>query len=103
MTQVSFSPLPRPHTQTRKRCPVRWLATLRRSVSERFGEASLTSESDTINWLVDQGRGEQDIRPSRTFPWRWLWLLLLASCVIVCHGCHGGDHDDELVVFLPDR
>jgi hypothetical protein len=30
-------------------------------------------------------------------------LLLLASCAIYCHGCHAGDHDDELVVFVKDR
>ena len=33
-------------------------------------------------------------------PWRWAWLLMLATWVIVAHGCHGGDHDDEL--SLPD-
>ena len=35
---------------------------------------------------------------------RWGWLLLLAACVILCHGCHAGDHDDdELIVFFLDR
>jgi hypothetical protein len=29
-------------------------------------------------------------------------LLLLVGCAIFCHGCHGGDHDDELVVFVKD-
>jgi hypothetical protein len=31
------------------------------------------------------------------------WLLLLAGCVTLCHGCHAGDHDDELMVFFVDR
>jgi hypothetical protein len=31
-----------------------------------------------------------------------IWLLL-ACCLIFCHGCHRGDHDDELQIFLLDR
>src|SRR5436305_886353 len=34
---------------------------------------------------------------------RWGWLLLVATCAIYCHGCHTGDHDDELVVYVKDR
>jgi hypothetical protein len=30
-------------------------------------------------------------------------LLLLAGCFLFCHGCHLGDHDDELVIHLVDR
>ncbi len=37
------------------------------------------------------------------FLWGWGWLILLAGSVIVCHGCHGGDHDDELMVMMQDR
>lgn len=34
---------------------------------------------------------------------RWGFLILLATCVIVAHGCHSGDHDDELILFThPD-
>jgi hypothetical protein len=29
---------------------------------------------------------------------RWVWLVVLATWLIVAHGCHGGDHDDELAV-----
>jgi hypothetical protein len=29
---------------------------------------------------------------------RWAWLVLLAGWVILAHGCHAGDHDDELAV-----
>ena len=34
-------------------------------------------------------------------PWRWLWLGVLAAWLIVAHGCHAGDHDDELVIAPP--
>jgi hypothetical protein len=29
--------------------------------------------------------------------------LVLAGCLLFCHGCHGGDHDDELVVLVQQR
>jgi hypothetical protein len=29
--------------------------------------------------------------------------LLLAAGLIFCHGCHAGDHDDELAVLLFER
>jgi hypothetical protein len=35
--------------------------------------------------------------------WRWGWLLLVATALIFCHGCHGGDHDDELLVVVDER
>ena len=31
-----------------------------------------------------------------------LWLVMMAG-VIVCHGCHAGDHDDELSVPLMEE
>ncbi len=39
--------------------------------------------------------------PERFF--RFALLALLAAGVILCHGCHGGDHDDELIVFPLDH
>jgi hypothetical protein len=30
-------------------------------------------------------------------------LVLLAGCFVFCHGCHLGDHDDELLIWLADR
>ncbi len=30
--------------------------------------------------------------------WRWAWLVLLAAGLILAHGCHAGDHDDDLVI-----
>jgi hypothetical protein len=30
--------------------------------------------------------------------WRWAWLVVLATSLIVAHGCHAGDHDDELAI-----
>jgi hypothetical protein len=30
-------------------------------------------------------------------------LFVLAGWLIFCHGCHTGDHDDELAVILPER
>lgn len=36
-------------------------------------------------------------------PAAFFWLALLACCLIFCHGCHRGDHDDELQVFVLDR
>jgi hypothetical protein len=32
-----------------------------------------------------------------------LITLLLACVFIFCHGCHAGDHDDELVIHWLDR
>jgi len=40
--------------------------------------------------------------PSRRW-WRGLAIALLAAGLILCHGCHRGDHDDELIVWLMDR
>ncbi|MGE3804301.1 MAG: hypothetical protein AB7K24_06480 [Gemmataceae bacterium] len=34
--------------------------------------------------------------PAR-FPWK-LVVLALAGYLLFCHGCHRGDHDDELFV-----
>ena len=31
-----------------------------------------------------------------------LWLVILAG-LIVCHGCHAGDHDDELSVPIVEE
>lgn len=33
--------------------------------------------------------------------WYWVPLMLLAGLLIVSHGCHAGDHDDELSVAPP--
>lgn len=47
--------------------------------------------------------------PAPDEPRRWTWVLpalvLLSGCLIVCHGCHGGDHDadDELAVLVPEQ
>lgn len=31
---------------------------------------------------------------------RWGWVvLLLAGFLVLCHGCHLGNHDDELVLL----
>ena len=35
--------------------------------------------------------------------WRWAWLLVLATWIIVAHGCHAGDHDDELAIVPPTQ
>jgi hypothetical protein len=38
--------------------------------------------------------------------WRWAWLAVLAVWLIFAHGCHPGDHDDELAIVpvsSPDR
>lgn len=35
--------------------------------------------------------------------WRAVAVALLAAGLILCHGCHSGDHDDELIVWLLDR
>jgi hypothetical protein len=34
--------------------------------------------------------------------WRWAWVAVLATWLILAHGCHAGDHDDELVITWPD-
>ena len=28
--------------------------------------------------------------------WNWAWLVLILVWPVFAHGCHGGDHDDEL-------
>jgi hypothetical protein len=34
----------------------------------------------------------------------WVVILLLAACLVFCHGCHGDDVDDELcVTFVQPR
>lgn len=58
---------------------------LARSVSEEEQATSLT------------------LRASGRRRWRLLAVALLAAGLILCHGCHGGDHDDELIVWLFDR
>jgi hypothetical protein len=44
-------------------------------------------------------------RSGRRPPQRWPWsaFLVLAACLILCHGCHGEDVDDEPGVFLRPR
>ncbi|MFM7149027.1 MAG: hypothetical protein ACKO23_04215 [Gemmataceae bacterium] len=36
-----------------------------------------------------------------------VWLMatvsLIAGVLIFCHGCHAGDHDDELLLHTLDR
>jgi hypothetical protein len=32
-----------------------------------------------------------------------LITLLLGAAFVFCHGCHAGDHDDELVIHCLDR
>jgi hypothetical protein len=31
--------------------------------------------------------------------WGWIVLVAIAVTMVVCHGCHSGDHDDEPVIF----
>jgi hypothetical protein len=31
------------------------------------------------------------------------FCILTSALLIFCHGCHAGDHDDELQVLLLDR
>jgi hypothetical protein len=33
--------------------------------------------------------------------WFWLALVVLVGILIFSHGCHSGDHDDELSVTVP--
>jgi hypothetical protein len=33
--------------------------------------------------------------------WRWGVLVVLAVALVLAHGCHAGDHDDELAVCPP--
>ena len=47
--------------------------------------------------LVEQQRETPTAIPPRLLLGGLLWLVILAG-VIVCHGCHAGDHDDELSV-----
>jgi hypothetical protein len=28
--------------------------------------------------------------------WRWAWLVVIIVWPLFAHGCHSGDHDDEL-------
>lgn len=38
--------------------------------------------------------------------WRfgiWVIVVVLSGWLIVSHGCHRGDHDDELVIGRVDR
>jgi hypothetical protein len=51
-------------------------------------------------WLPPLPRVRPECPPR---PWRWRALLALAVCVILCHGCHGEDVDDEAGVFLRPR
>jgi hypothetical protein len=30
--------------------------------------------------------------------WRWAWLVVALVWPAFAHGCHAGDHDDELAV-----
>ena len=45
----------------------------------------------------------QDAKPFRRFwlsPVSWLLIPVLLAILIVAHGCHTGDHDDE-PLFVP--
>jgi hypothetical protein len=33
--------------------------------------------------------------------WRWAWLLAVLVWPVFAHGCHTGDHDDELMIAPP--
>jgi hypothetical protein len=33
--------------------------------------------------------------------WRWAWLVVALVWPAFAHGCHAGDHDDELSVASP--
>jgi hypothetical protein len=33
--------------------------------------------------------------------WRWAWLVVALVWPAFAHGCHAGDHDDELAVTVP--
>lgn len=47
------------------------------------------------------GRQAQALHASRRI--FVLITLLLGAAFIFCHGCHAGDHDDELVIHCLDR
>lgn len=51
--------------------------------------------------LLDAPRAPTASLPRRL--WQSVFLALLAGCLIVAHGCHSGDHDDELLIVLFDR
>jgi hypothetical protein len=44
---------------------------------------------------------ETDAPPKRRRGWGWGFavLLALAAGLVLCHGCHRGEHDDEPVIF----
>lgn len=42
-----------------------------------------------------------DRRPALGCPWRYAWLLAVLVCPLFAHGCHTGDHDDELSASPP--
>ena len=35
--------------------------------------------------------------------WRWAWLVVALVWPAFAHGCHAGDHDDELAVAPESR
>jgi hypothetical protein len=53
-------------------------------------------------WRGGQPAAHAAGSPDRPF-FRWVVLLVLAAGLIFAHGCHAGDHDDELAAVLFDR
>jgi hypothetical protein len=35
--------------------------------------------------------------------WRWAWVAAILVWPIFAHGCHTGDHDDELALTPEER
>ena len=35
--------------------------------------------------------------------WRWAWLIVAVVWPAFAHGCHAGDHDDELSIAHEQR
>jgi hypothetical protein len=42
------------------------------------------------------GRSPKSSGVSPIHWWRWAGFLLVVGCLVLCHGCHGEDKDDEL-------
>lgn len=50
----------------------------------------------TTEVVVEEAQGLRSL--GRPLLIAFFYTLLLVAAVILCHGCHGGDHDDELSV-----
>ncbi len=71
---------------------------------DRFEQANIPTvgQAGPRSWLVlPLELAGRPPRPPRRF-WFLLGALLLAGIVILAHGCHGSDHDDEPAWFVLD-